>query len=230
MSLTPLPLMVFAAGFGTRMGALTADRPKPLIEVAGKHLIDRALDLAAEIAPDPIVVNLHYRADQLVDHLKTRDVLFSREEPEILDTGGGMRAALPLLGEGPVASLNPDVIWRGPNPLAALIEAWQPEEMDALLMCIPIGRIIGRVEPGDFDVDAHGHVTRGGDLVYGGAQIIKTDMLHDIPETAFSLNMVWSRMIAQNRLCIAQYPGFWCDVGRPEGIAMAEELLARKDV
>ncbi|HKL64600.1 MAG TPA: NTP transferase domain-containing protein, partial [Roseovarius sp.] len=115
-----LPVMIFAAGFGTRMGALTQDRPKPLIKVAGRALIDHALDLVAGHAPSRIVVNLHYRADQLVAHLDGRGVRLSHETPDILDTGGGLRAALPLLGDGPVLTMNSDAVWQGPNPLSHL--------------------------------------------------------------------------------------------------------------
>lgn len=226
MTKFPLPLMIFAAGFGTRMGELTRDRPKPMIEVAGTPLIDRALALAHDAGAGPIVVNLHYHADILARHLSDRPVLVSREHPDILDTGGGLRHALPLLGDGPVGTLNPDVVWTGPNPLDLLRAQWNPEAMDALLLCLPLTRAIGRTGGGDFDVDAQGRVQRPGDLVYGGAQIIKTDLLHLVQERAFSLNVVWNEMIAKNRLCIAEYPGTWCDVGRPKGIALAEEMLA----
>ena len=147
----PDALMLFAAGFGTRMGALTADRPKPLVEVAGKPLIDHALDLAEGVGPLRRVANAHYRADQLAAHLDGRDVALSREEPEILDTGGGLRAALPLLGPDPVFALNTDAVWSGPNPLRLLAEAWDPERMDALLLCVPVAmrcrRPTARVQP-----------------------------------------------------------------------------------
>ena len=120
------PLMLFAAGFGTRMGVLTAGLPKPLLRVAGRALIDHALDVVDAAGVREVVINLHYRGDQLIDHLNGRAVKFSWEREVILETGGGLRAALPLLGGNPVLTLNPDVVWTGPNPLAHLLAHWDP--------------------------------------------------------------------------------------------------------
>ncbi len=223
---TPHAAMLFAAGFGTRMGALTKDRPKPLIEVAGRPLIDHALDLVDALRPLRVVANLHYHADQLADHLAGRDVMISREEQRILDTGGGLRAALPLLGSDPVFTLNSDAIWAGPNPLNLLKDQWNPDKMDALLMCVPVGQTLGHTGPGDFTQDSTGRIVRGAGLVYGGVQILKTEALHDIAEDVFSLNVLWDRMLQQKRLFALSYPGRWCDVGRPEGIDLAEGLIA----
>ncbi len=222
----PQAAMLFAAGFGTRMGALTKDRPKPLIEVAGRPLIDHALDLVDALRPLRVVANLHYHADQLADHLAGRDVMISREETRILDTGGGLRAALPLLGSDPVFTLNSDAIWAGPNPLNLLKDQWSPDKMDALLMCVPVGQTLGHSGPGDFTQDSTGRIVRGAGLVYGGVQILKTEALHDIAEDVFSLNVLWDRMLQQKRLFALSYPGRWCDVGRPEGIDLAEGLIA----
>ncbi len=226
MSQSPDAVMLFAAGFGTRMGALTKDRPKPLIEVAGRPLIDHALALVDAVHPSIVVANLHYHADQLQAHLAPKGILLSHETPEILETGGGLRAALPLLGTGPVFTMNTDAIWAGPNPLSLLQEAWDPGRMDALLMCVPIGQTIGHVGEGDFTANADGRITRGPSLVYGGVQILKTDGLLHIPEQAFSLNLLWNQMHDRKRLFALEYPGRWCDVGRPEGIALAEGMLA----
>lgn len=218
-------VMIFAAGFGTRMGELTRDRPKPMIPVAGKMLIDHAIDLAAEAGITRVVANTHYLADQLHSHLAPKGVLISHEDPDILDTGGGLRAALPLLDTETVFTLNPDVLWLGPNPLTLLRTAWDPDQMDGLLMCVPLGRTHGRQGAGDFGIDETGHVIRGGDLVYGGAQILKTQGLKDIHQAAFSLNLLWDQMNAAGRLHLASYPGAWCDVGTPQGIPLAEALL-----
>jgi MurNAc alpha-1-phosphate uridylyltransferase len=226
MSQSPDAVMLFAAGFGTRMGALTKDRPKPLIEVAGRPLIDHALALVDAVHPSRVVANLHYHADQLQAHLAPKGILLSHETPEILETGGGLRAALPLLGTGPVFTMNTDAIWAGPNPLSLLQEAWDPDRMDALLMCVPIGQTIGHAGEGDFTADADGRITRGPGLVYGGVQILKTDGLRHIAEQAFSLNLLWNQMHDRNRLFALEYPGRWCDVGRPEGIVLAEGMLA----
>lgn len=224
--------MIFAAGFGTRMGALTRDRPKPLIEVAGRALIDHALDLARAYAPPRIVVNLHYRAEQLAAHLAGHGggVLLSHEQPDILDTGGGLRAALPLLGLGAVLTMNSDAIWRGPNPLLHLAPLWDAGRMGALLLCLPPERAHGHAGPGDFTADGEGRLARGPGLVFSGVQIIDPACLEDIPDTAFSLNRAWDRLAAEGRLYGAVYPGGWCDVGHPDGIARAEEMLGQGHV
>ncbi len=225
----PQAVMLFTAGFGTRMGALTSDMPKPLIPVAGEPLVDRALRLARAVNPARIVANLHYRAAQLADHLAPQGVILS-QEPQILETGGGLRDALPLLGKGPVYTINPDAIWHGPNPLPLLRAAWEPEHMDALLMCIPVARALGHAGNGDFSAAPDGRIQRGPGLVYGGVQILKTDGLDAITDRAFSLNVLWDRMLTENRLYCATYPGRWCDVGHPEGITLAESMLAGGDV
>ncbi|MFV1494448.1 nucleotidyltransferase family protein [Phaeobacter sp. JH18-32] len=224
--------MIFAAGFGTRMRHLTADQPKPMIPVAGRPLIDRALDMAREVAPTVIVANSHYKGDILARHLADSEVVISPEQPQILDTGGGLRQALPLLGapDGPVYTVNPDVVWRGPNPLRVLRSAWDPERMDALLACIPIARTIGRSGGGDFHTDGDGRLQRGGDLVYGGVQLLRTNRLAEIEETVFSLNTLWDLMAQEDRLFALEYPGHWCDVGTPEGIPLAEELIAQDEI
>lgn len=230
MSADPQAAMLFAAGFGTRMGALTRDRPKPLIEVAGQPLIDRALDLARELALPRIVANLHYKAEMLERHLAPQGVLLSREAPEILETGGGLKAALPLLGQGPVYTLNTDAVWAGPNPLALLRAAWDPVRMDALLICISADHAVGHAGGGDFLLDETGRAERGPGLIFGGAQILQTAELDDIDRAAFSLNLLWDRMLERGRLYALDYPGRWCDVGHPRGIALAETLLAETHV
>jgi len=227
----PFPLMIFAAGFGTRMGALTAARPKPLIEVAGETLLDRALAMGRAAGARPIVVNTHYRAEMIAAHLGgTCDVRLSEERPGILDTGGGLRAALPLLGPGPAMTLNPDAVWTGPNPLAALARAWNAARMEALLMLVPRGRARAHAGAGDFVIGADGRLARAsgapGALVYAGAQILRTEGLAEIAEPAFSLNRVWDAMLARGAVHGLVHPGGWADVGTPAGIAAAEALLA----
>lgn len=218
------PLMIFAAGLGTRMRPLTDSLPKPLIPVAGRTLLDRALDLGREACAGPVAVNTHYRGGQIRDHLAGRDMAISDEPGTILDTGGGLRKALPLLGPGPVMTLNPDVVWTGPNPLAALDAGWR-EDMDALLMLVPVGRATARQGAGDFSRDADGRISRRGDYVYGGAQIIRPDRLAEIPDPVFSLNRLWDLLIAEGRAFGIIHRGGWCDVGYPEAIPLAEEML-----
>ena len=223
------PLMLFAAGFGTRMGALTADRPKPLIEVADRSLLDRALDLSREAGAGPVVVNTHYLGKQITEHLAGSEVRISDEADQILETGGGLRKALPLLGAGPVATLNPDVVWTGGNPLSALAGAWDPAKMDALLLVKPRAGLPGRKGNADFVLDGEGRIRRATGMeghVYLGAQILRTDGLARIPDQVFSLNKLWDQMIAAGRAFALEWPGGWCDVGSPEGLAEAEALLS----
>lgn len=220
-----LPLMIFAAGKGTRMAPLTDVTPKPLIPVAGRSLLDRALVLAREAGIDRIVVNTHHLGGQIRDHLAGTGIAISDEAELLLETGGGLRKALPLLGAGPVLTLNPDVIWTGPNPLARLLAAWDGRKMDALLMLVPLGRSHGRQGGGDFSLDPAARLIRKGDLVYGGAQILRPDRLGQIPEEVFSLNRLWDLMIAEDRAHGLVHAGAWCDVGRPDCIPLAEGLL-----
>ena len=222
--------MLFAAGFGTRMRPLTDTRPKPLIEVAGRALIDHALDMARAAGITRIVANLHYLPDQIEKHLADTDVVTIRETPEILDTGGGLRNALPHLASDTVLTLNSDAIWAGPNPVTDLLARWDPARMDALLTCVPVANATGYDGQGDFAMDADGRLIRGPGLVYGGLQIMKTNRLHDVPDAAFSLNVMWNAMGAENRLFGCGYAGNWCDVGHPDGIAMAEAMIGRPDV
>ncbi len=223
----PFPLMIFAAGFGTRMGALTADRPKPLITVVGRPLIDHALAVAQAAGVTRTVINTHYRAEQLAAHLEDRGAILSHE-PEILETGGGLKAALPLLGGGPVAILNSDGIWTGANPLTELTAAWNEGQMEALLLLLPLKDTLGHGPKGDFHLDAGGRLTRGQggeDHVYIGAQIINPARIATTPDQVFSLNKPWTEMIAAGTAYGVIHQGGWCDVGRPEGIAAAEALL-----
>ena len=222
------PLMVFAAGFGTRMGVLTANRPKPLIPVAGKPLLDHALDLADEAGAVPVVVNTHYLADQIARHLAGRPVTLSHEADEILETGGGLRKALPHLGDGPVMTLNSDAVWTGQNPLSQLAAQWDPDRMDALLLLLPVGQATGHNGTGDFVMGADGRIARANGaagLVYLGAQILRCEGLAEVDRRVFSLNLLWDEMIGRGRAFGLVHDGGWCDVGRPEGIAQAEAML-----
>jgi MurNAc alpha-1-phosphate uridylyltransferase len=229
----PEAVMIFAAGLGTRMGALTRDRPKPLIEVAGIPLIDRALALARDARIRRIVVNTHAHAGQMRAHLGcTAPEALISHEPELLETGGGLARALPLLDADPVFTLNADMVWSGSNPLEDLAAAWDPERMGALLCLVPRDAATGHVGPGDFFASPNGTLSRRGDApaadyVYAGTQIIRTDALAGIPGPVFSLNPVWDRLIASGRLFGCVHRGGWTDVGRPEGIALAEAALAR---
>ena len=222
--------MLFAAGFGTRMGAMTAAVPKPLIAVAGRALIDHALALADAAQVDRIVVNLHFLGGQIVDHLHDRRVQFSWERGAILETGGGLRAALPLLGEGPVITLNTDAVWTDQTAVSDLLAHWDDQEMDVLVLLMPAHQATGHEGRGDFIMGPDGKISRaaGRDgLVYLGAQIIRTDGLAAVTSGSFSLNLIWDQMIGRGRAYGLMYGGGWCDVGNPEGIAAAELMLSQ---
>jgi N-acetyl-alpha-D-muramate 1-phosphate uridylyltransferase len=227
---TPTSIMLFAAGFGTRMGNLTAEQPKPMVPVAGRPLVDHALDQVIPMGFETVVANLHYKPEALAAHLSKRGIILSLESPDILETGGGLRAALSHLGTRPVFTMNTDAIWIGPNPLQALLQAWEQDRMDALLLCVSPDNAVGHSGTGDFLLSRSGRLSRGKGLIYSGAQIIKTDLLHDIRKTAFSLNIVWEEMLKQQRLFGLEYHGAWCDVGQPESIPLAERALKAHNV
>ena len=215
--------MIFAAGLGTRMRPLTDHTPKPLIKVAGRVLLDHALDLTCQAGITTTIVNAHYLADQIVTHLAGRDVQVS-VEPTLLDTGGGLKAAAAQIDAPFVTTLNSDAIWRGPNPITQLW-AQHRGHMGALLLLAPVHRLHGRDGGGDFGMGADGRLTRGGDLLYLGAQIIAMEQVTKRPEDVFSLNLCWDDLAQVGGLYGCIYDGDWCDVGRPENIAMAEALL-----
>ena len=222
------PVLHFAAGRGTRMAPLTDDLPKPLVRVAGRTLLDHALDLTDVPCIGRRVVNAHYLGGMIHDHLAGRDIAIS-DETDLLETGGGLRHALPFLGTGPVLTLNTDAVWRGPNPVPALCDTFGPDA-EALLVVVPKSRVHGHVGAGDFAIAPDGTLTRGRDLIYTGLQILRTDRLAGIPQPAFSLNLVWDQMIAARGLHGLVWDGDWCDVGRPDTLPLAEALLESPDV
>ncbi|MBZ4022091.1 nucleotidyltransferase [Rhodobacter sp. TJ_12] len=226
MRTPPDALMLFAAGRGTRMKHLTETRPKPLIAVAGCPLIDHALALVQGAQIGRVVANTHYLGDQVAAHLAGRDVVVSEESDALLETGGGLRKALPLLGPGPVFTLNTDAAWTGPNVLQTLRAAWEPARMSALLALVPVAAARGYQGEGDFTLLPDGQIRRGPGYVYTGAQILDPAGLETISEQAFSLNLLWNQIIAAGRAYGVVHSGGWCDVGRPDCIALAEEMLA----
>ena len=217
------PVLLFAAGLGTRMAPLTNDRPKPLVQVAGKPLLDHALDLVEAADTGPVVVNAHYLGHMIRDHLAGRNVQISDEADLLRDTGGGLRHALPLLGKGPVVTMNTDAVWSEPNPVSYLLSQWRPE-MTALLLCVAKDNVVGHSGKGDFDLHPDGSLSRGRGLIYSGLQIIRPEALDGIVEDVFSMNVVWDRIAARGGLFGATYGGKWCDVGQPQSIALAEAM------
>lgn len=228
--------MVLAAGLGTRMRPLSESRPKPLVPVAGKALIDHVLDGLAAAGVGRAVVNIHYLADIIEDHLKARsgapEITISDERDALLDTGGGVRHALPLLGDGPFFIHNSDALWRenGASALNALAELWDPSRMDALLLLADRETSLGYPGKGDFFLDEDRRLSRRGDaplapLVFAGVSLCDTRLFEGPPEGAFSLNVLWDRALKAGRLFGVKLDGEWMHVGTPEAVAQAEARL-----
>ncbi|MFK7941640.1 MAG: nucleotidyltransferase family protein [Paracoccaceae bacterium] len=230
----PNAVMILAAGFGTRMGALTRAMPKPLLRANDRALLDHTLDHCTAAGVRRAVINLHYLGDQIRTHLAGRDtpeITFSDEQPEILETGGGVVHALPLLGPAPFYVMNSDAVFAGPNPMDALAASWDPSEMDVLLLLVPRAETVAYTRPGDFFLEGNGLAPRRrgdattADYVYTGAQIIAPKALAEAPSGPFSMNIVWDRLLSSGRLAATTLPGPWVDVGTPEGLDAATEVL-----
>jgi N-acetyl-alpha-D-muramate 1-phosphate uridylyltransferase len=227
--------MILAAGLGLRMRPLTDHMPKPLIKVAGKRLIDYGMDHLREAGVEKVVVNGHYLADQIVAWTKlqtTPEVIYSNEQPEILDTGGGIAKALPLLGDEPFFVLNSDSFWvDGETPaLARLREAWDDATMDCLLLLCPVDRTIGYDGQGDFSLPNDGRLKRqrgGSALAYIGGYLVHRRLFKDAPSSKFSMNLLWDRAISKGRLHGLAHEGKWFHVGTPAAIGLAEAELAK---
>lgn len=231
---------VLAAGLGKRMRPVTATVPKPLVEVAGKALLDHALDRVAEAGIGTAIVNVHYLPDLIEGHLARRAegpsegpaTIVSDERGALLETGGGIRKALPLLGDAPFAVLNSDSFWlEGPaSNLRRLIETWDAPRMDGLLLVAPTTTSLGYEGAGDFVMDADGRLERRGEravapFIYAGVAILNPGLFADTPEGAFSLNLLFDRAIAARRLFGMRLDGQWLHVGTPEAIRAAEERV-----
>lgn len=232
----PQTAMVMAAGLGKRMRPLTATRPKPLVEVAGKTLLDHTLDHLRGAGVRRAVVNVHYLADTLKGHLSSvqdLDIVISDERAQLLETGGGLMKAKPLLGDDPILVVNSDNFWLdGPiDALSLLAARWNPAEMDVLLLLVPLARAHCHRGQGDFHIGSDGRITsrrRPGRLapfVFIGVQILNPAILQDAPEGPFSTMLFWERAIAAGRAFGLVHQGLWVDVGTPAAIARAEALL-----
>lgn len=215
--------MLFAAGLGTRMAPLTDNLPKPLIAVGGLALIDHALRQIDAAGVAHIVVNLHYKPELIRAHLAHRkDIVFADETAALLETGGGLKSALPLLLGSAVYTMNTDAVWTGGNPLSELGADWDADRMAALLLLVHRDQAFGYQGMGDFDLGTDGRLRRGGPYVYTGAQIIERAPVGRVTDRAFSLNLVWDALITEGRLFGILHKGGFCDVGRPDSIALAE--------
>ncbi|UAK25377.1 nucleotidyltransferase family protein [Sphingomonas nostoxanthinifaciens] len=230
--------MVLAAGLGKRMRPLTATRPKPLVEVAGKPLLDHVFDRLRAAGIGRAVVNTHYLADALEAHLRHRvqgiEVIVSDERDRLLETGGGVANALPLIPDERFLIANSDNLWiDGPvDAIRLLGSRWDDSIMDALLLVVPLARANCHGGIGDFHMDANGQLTRRrpgrvAPFVFTGVQIVSRRLFEDAPEGAYSFNLLWDRAIANGRLYGFVHQGLWFDVGWPGAIAEAEALLAQ---
>jgi MurNAc alpha-1-phosphate uridylyltransferase len=230
--------MVLAAGLGTRMRPITDTIPKPLVEVGSRALIDHALDRVADAGIGTAVVNVHYLADLIREHVIHRrrprpTVIISDERDQLLETGGGIKRALPLLGDRPFLVLNSDSLWieRQKSNLRRLQEVWDADRMDILLLVAACAESLGYEGRGDFFMHESGRLNRRGErdsapFVYAGVAILKPQLFDDTPEGAFSLNRLFDRAIVAGRLYGLPLDGQWLHVGTPEAIAAAEERLA----
>lgn len=229
--------MLMAAGLGKRMRPLTATRPKPLVKVAGKPLLDHALDRLEAGGIQKTVVNVHYLPDALIAHVRARkssmDIVISDERDKLLETGGGLVKALPVLGEEPFICANSDNIWiDGPEDTIEMLGShWNDEKMDALLLLVPHARANCHKGPGDFHMDELGRITRrrSGRLapfVFTGVQLVSPRLLRDPPGEAFSTNHFWNRAIEEGRLYGVSHEGLWFDIGSPGAIPKAEAIIA----
>lgn len=232
---TPRCAMVLAAGFGTRMRPLTDTMPKPLVRVAGKPLIDHVLDRLAAAGVEKAVVNVHHFADQMSQHLARRTlprIVISDERGLLLGTGGGVRKALPELGDEPFFHINSDTIWIDgvKQNLARLAEAFDPTAMDALLLLSPTTGSIGYTGRGDFAMAQDGRLTRRGEqevapFVYAGAAILLPSLFAHAPKGEFPLTEMFDRAAEKGRLSGLQLEGLWMHVGTPDAIAAAERAI-----
>lgn len=232
----PRIAMVMAAGLGKRMRPLTATRPKPLIEVAGRALLDHVLDRLRAAGVKKVVVNIHYLPDALEAHLVAKanglEVAISDEREQLLETGGGLVKAAPMIDTDPFLVVNSDNFWiDGPaDTLRLLASHWDGSRMDALLLLVPHARAQNHRGMGDFHMDRNGRLRRRershvAPFVYTGIQIISKRLLEGAPDGPFSTNILWDKAIEQGRCFGAVHQGLWFDVGTPSAIAETEAVL-----
>lgn len=226
--------MLLAAGLGVRMRPLTLTRPKPLIDVGGKALIDYAHDKLRQVGCENAVVNVHYLAHQIeawAERKSAPRVAISDERAALLDTGGGIAKALPLLGRNPFFVLNCDSFWidRGRPALSLLLEQWNDARMDCLLLLAPVEQTVGYEGRGDFFIDDVGGLSRhsgeAAGFVYIGGYLVHPRIFANAPAGKFSMNLLWNRAIETGRLHGLVHEGTWFHVGTPDAIGEAERRL-----
>jgi MurNAc alpha-1-phosphate uridylyltransferase len=227
--------MIMAAGLDKRMRPLTATKPKPLIEVGGKALLDHVLEKLRTAGVKKVVVNVHYLADALEAHLARAhglEVVISDERGLLMETGGGLVKAAPLIDNDPFLALNSDNLWiDGPaDTIKLLASQWDDSKMDALLLLVPQARALNHKGMGDFHMDRAGRIRRRershvAPFVFTGIQMVSKRLLTDAPEGPFSTNILWDRAIEQGRAFGAVHQGLWFDVGTPQSIPLTEAAL-----
>ncbi len=232
---TPETAMVFAAGLGTRMRPITDECPKPLVRIGRKTMLDHTLDRLAEAGVACAIVNVHHLADQIEAHLATRTmprIVISDERNKLLDQGGGIRKALPLLGPNPFLICNTDALWlEGPSSnLKRLFAQWDPARMDILLLVATAASSIGVDWAGDFSMDGDGRLARREEhavtpFVYSGIGIVKPELLAEAKEEVFRLAPFFFKAAEEGRLFGTRLEGIWLHVGTPEAIREAEAAI-----
>lgn len=238
IDIRPTTAMVLGAGYGTRMRPITATTPKPLVELDGKTMLDHALDRLAGAGVETAVVNVHWLADLMEAHCARRAppprIVIQDERARLLDTGGGVKAALGHLGPGPFLVHNTDSIWlEGPRSnIARLIEIYDPARMDAALLLAATATSIGFDHPGDFDMDAEGRLARRGErrmapFAYAGVALLSPALFEDTPDGPFSLNLIFDRALRGSRLYGSRLDGEWLHVGDPVAYAEATARLSQ---
>lgn len=231
--------MIMAAGLGTRMRPLTNDRPKPLITVDGRTLLDHAIDRLKSVGVSTFVVNVHYKGEMVIDHLKGRSdatFIIQDERDRILDTGGALKRALPHFGREPFFTHNSDSIWLeswGSN-LERMIQQWDERRMDCLMLLAATHSSLGYDGAGDFTMDAEGRLARRqaprlAPFAWPGVQIIDPQLVARSPaDDVFSTNRLWDIAIEEGRLYGIRLDGKWMHIGTPEARVEAEALLSSR--
>ncbi len=234
-SAIPRRAMLLAAGLGKRMRPLSLRLPKPLLPVAGRSLLDRALDRLAAASVERVIVNAHHRADEIARHLAARTAppVTLLREVELLDTGGGVANALPLLRPGPFYVVNGDALWLdgARDTLLALAARWDDRRMDALLLLTPCAGAVGHEGPGDFYLEADGRPRRRGadasaPYLFTGLQLLSERLFEGVAVVPFSLNLLYDKALARGRLFARLHDGAYFHVGTPQALALAERALA----
>lgn len=232
----PKRAMVLAAGLATRLRPLTDTIPKAMVKLDGVPMIDIVLDRLAAAGIEEAVVNTHHLADMLRAHLanRTRPRLAFSHEETVLETGGGIKKALPLLGPDPFYSVNAKIVWLNgkTDALVRLAQAWDDDKMDALLLLQPTVSAVGYDGPGDFFITQDGHVRRRRDwevapFLYSGIQLVHPRLFADSPDGAFSMNLLWDRLMEEGRIYALRHDGEWFHVSTPQHLKEVESYLAR---